>query len=325
MNKEIFLKTFQGTLQEKFKGSQQEWWSNFIYHFSDISNVVKILNCGKLYSRNKAIELGLMTNDNAHDDVIQHTQNHHKDYARFYFRPKTPTQYINEGILPLVEVKNNAHCPVPVFLLFDFIKILSLDGILFSNGNIANKGVEIYENLEDLEKLEFENIFHNDALPQKNYREHIKYCRHAEVLVKEKLEVYDYLKLVVVRSQADKESLLYWLDDNAKKNLQGKIKIDTSGRLFHHRWLSLEKVELQANKIIFHFENAQRKTYDIEVVAKRLTDNKIFSGVSTAFSSTELYWNFDENTLVDGLHIRLKVDNIIIYENKICYVEDDII
>lgn len=324
MKKEIFLKAFQQNLQEKFRGSQQEWWSNYIYHFSHISNVIKILNCGKLYSRNKAIELGLMANDNAHDDVIQHTQNHYKDYARFYFRPKTPTQYINEGILPLAQVQNNAHCPVPVFLLFDFIKILSLDGILFSNGNIANKGAEIYTNLEDLEKLEFDNIFHSSALPQETYREHIKYCRHAEVLIKNELDVYNYLKLIVVRSQADKESLLYWLNDEAKRKLHGKIKVDSLG-LFNHRWLSLEKVELQANKIIFHFENAQRKTYDIEAAAKRLTDNKIFSGASTSFNSNELHWNLDANTLVDGLHIRLKVDNIIIYENKIQYVEDDII
>lgn len=321
MKKEIFLKTFQHNLQEKFRGSQQEWWSNYIYHFSDISNVVKILNCGKLYSRNKAIVLGLMANDNAHDEVIQHTQNQYKDYARFYFRPKTPTQHINEGIIPLSEVHNNAHCPVPVFLLFDFIKILSLDNILFSNGNIANRGAEIYGNLADLEKLEFDNIFNDD---NKNYHKHIIYCRHAEVLVKNELNVYDYLKLVVVRSQADKESLLYWLNDEAKIKLHGKIKVDSLG-LFKHRWLSLEKVELQANKIIFHFENAQRKTYDVKVTAKKLTDNKIFSGVIAAFSSTKLHWNFDENTLVDGLHIRLKVDNTVIYENKIHYIEDDII
>lgn len=321
MKKEIFLKTFQQNLQEKFRGSQQEWWSNYIYHFSHIKNVVEILNCGKLYSRNKAIELGLMVNDNAHDDVIQHTQNQYKDYARFYFRPKTPTQYINEGIIPLSEVHNNAHCPVPVFLLFDFIKILSLDNILFSNGNIANRGAEIYSNLTDLEKLEFDNIFNDD---NKNYHKHIIYCRHAEVLVKNELNVYDYLKLVVLRSQADKESLLYWLNDEAKIKLHGKIKVDSLG-LFKHRWLSLEKVELQANKIIFNFENAQRKTYDVKVFATRLTDGKIFKGRNTTFCALGLNWNFDENIVIDGLHIRLKVDNTIIYENQIRYIEDDII
>jgi hypothetical protein len=324
MKKEIFLKTFQQNLQEKFRGSQQEWWSNYIYHFSHIKNVVSILNCGKLYSRNKAIELGLMVNDNAHDDVIQHTQDHYKDYARFYFRPKTPTQYINEGILPLSQVQNNAHCPVPVFLLFDFIKILSLDNILFSNGNIANRGTEIYNNLADLEKLEFDNIFHSSALPQETYRDHIKYCRHAEVLVKNELDVYDCLKLVVVRSQSDKESLLYWLNDHAKRKLHGKIKVDSLG-LFNHRWLSLEKVELQANRIIFHFENAQRKTYDVKVFATRLTDGKVLKGRKSTFCALGLYWNFDENIVIDGLHVRLKVDNITIYENRIRYIEDDII
>lgn len=324
MKKEIFLKAFQQNLQEKFRGSQQEWWSKYIYHFSHIANVVEILNSGTLYSRNKAIELGLMANDNAHDDVIKHTQNYYKDYVRFYFRPKTPTQYINEGILPLSQVQNNAHCPVPVFLLFDFVKILSLDNVLFSNGNIANRGAEIYSNLVELKKLEFDNIFHSSALPQETYREHIKYCRHAEVLIKNELDVYNCLKLVVVRSQADKESLLYWLNDEAKKKLQGKIKIDSLS-LFNHRWLSLESVESQANKIIFKFENVHQNTYNFQVSAKRLTDGKIFSGVCTNFRGTSLNWDFDDNAVVDGLYIRLKVDNTIIYENKIHYIEDDII
>lgn len=324
MTKETCLQNFQQKLQEKFKGSQQEWWSNYIYHFSDIQNVVKILNSGKLYSRNKAIELGLMANDNANDEVIQHTQNQYKDYVRFYFRPKTPTQYINEGIIPLSEIYNNAHCPIPVFLLFDFVKILAQDEVLFSEGNIANRGAKIYNNLADLYHLEFDNIFHSAALPPENYRDHIKYCRHAEVLVKNELDVYNYLKLIVVRSQADKESLLYWLDDKAKQNLLRKIKVDSLG-LFNHRWLSLEKVERQANKIIFHFENPQKKTYNIKMVAKRLTDDKIFRGKYMNFTEPRLSWNFDDDTLVDGLHIRLKVDNIMIYENIVKYIEDDII
>lgn len=324
MTKESYLQNFQKQLQEKFKGSQQEWWSNFIYHFSHINNIVKILNSGKLYSRNKAIELGLMANDNANDEVIQHTQNHYKDYARFYFRPKTPTQYRNEGIIPLTQVQNNAHCPVPVFLLFDFIKILLKDEVLFSEGNIANRGVRVYSDLGELVKLEFDNIFHSSALPLENYREHIIYCRHAEVLVKEELNVYDYLKLVVVRSQADKESLLFWLNAEARKQLDGKIKVDPLG-LFNHRWLSLEKVELQANKIIFHFENPQRNVYNIKISAKRLTDGKIFKGVCMNFSTLRLNWDFNDNDLVDSLHIRLKVDNTIIYENIVQYIEDDII
>ncbi|MDD3343762.1 MAG: DarT ssDNA thymidine ADP-ribosyltransferase family protein [Sulfurospirillaceae bacterium] len=324
MNKEIFLKTFQQSLQEKFKGSQQEWWSNYIYHFSHIKNIVEILNCGKLYSRNQAIKLGLMTNDNANDEVIQHTQHCYKDYVRFYFRPKTPTQYINEGIIPLSEVANNAHCPIPVFLLFDFVKILSQDDVLFSEGNIANRGVKIYNNLAELNNLEFNNIFHSAPLPQESYREHIKYCRHAEVLVKDELNVYDYLKLIVVRSQADKESLLFWLKDEARKKLYGKIKIDPLG-LFNHRWLSLERVELQANKLIFHFENTQRKSYDVRVNGEKLTDGERFAGVKTSFSGTRLCWNFDANILVEGLHVILSVDNTIIYENEIKYIEDDII
>ena len=61
------------------------------------------------------------------------------------------------------------------------------------------------------------------------------------------------------------------------------------------------------------------------MVAKRLTDDKIFRGKYMNFTEPRLSWNFDDDTLVDGLHIRLKVNNIIIYENIVKYIEDDII
>ncbi len=221
MTREALVKAFQAKLFARFPNGFQHWYPNFIFHYSHIENIVSILNSGKLYSRKKTIEEGVMSNDNANDEVIDHTVEKHKEYIRFYFGAKTPTQYRNEGILPKHKIQNNAHCPVPVFLLFDFVKLLSKDDTEFSGGNIAAEGAEIYDDIEQLKQLEFEYIYDRNPLPQENYRGHIIYCRHAEVLVKDELDIYDYLKFVCVRSEAEKETLLYLIDSEAKRKISG--------------------------------------------------------------------------------------------------------
>ena len=104
MGREAFVKAFQKELASTYNIGYQKWWSEFLFHFSDISNVVSILNRGKLYSRNKALRLGLMHNDNADDDVIGNTGLSAKDYVRFYFGALTPTQYHNEGLKPKSQI-----------------------------------------------------------------------------------------------------------------------------------------------------------------------------------------------------------------------------
>ncbi len=66
------------------------------------------------------------------------------DYARFYFRPKTPTQYRNEGIfgrnghlnrrlennVEKIWEKKPAHLPIPIFITFSFKKQLFWEGML---------------------------------------------------------------------------------------------------------------------------------------------------------------------------------------------------
>ncbi|MEY8737062.1 DarT ssDNA thymidine ADP-ribosyltransferase family protein [Lactobacillus sp. AN1001] len=110
-----------------------------MWHFTDINNVVNILSSLKVMSKNQAVNEKKMLNDNA-SEVVNNTYTHAwvHDYARFYLRPKTPTQYRNEGIYPLSAInhqekfwrlfgKDNqlwtespvAHLPIPVFIGFE--------------------------------------------------------------------------------------------------------------------------------------------------------------------------------------------------------------
>src|SRR5665213_3437916 len=74
----------------------RNWWPTFLFHFTDIQNAVGILTDGKLLARSK----GAITTDIASKQVIDHTDSEWKDYVRFYLRPRTPTQYKNEGFRP---------------------------------------------------------------------------------------------------------------------------------------------------------------------------------------------------------------------------------
>jgi hypothetical protein len=77
--------------------------------------------------------------ENASRKVIDGTDPAHLRFVRLYFRPKTPTQWHNEGIrAPSERTSLNAHCPIPVFFCFDLVGLLSEDNVWFSDGNIGS-------------------------------------------------------------------------------------------------------------------------------------------------------------------------------------------
>jgi len=281
MSREAFVKAFQRHLADTHSQGFQSWWNKFLFHFSDITNVISILNSGKLYSRNKALKLGLMHNDNADDEVIEHTQLDAKDFVRLYFGALTPTQYHNEGFKPRNRITHNAHCPVPIFLLFDFVKLLADEKSRFSSGNIAAEGVDIYTDVEDLKKLEFEYIYHRGSLYGAQNNAHITYCRHAEVLIPQELDIWQVLRYVVVRSEAEKQTLLHHLDTYARKQIEDKIRVRVNG-LFYADRLYVENVELIEKGYIITFSKITvPDKFDFRfVVTHRLTGETIVKEAS---------------------------------------------
>ena len=94
----------------------QRWWPDHLFHFTDILNAVKILNDGVMFSRLQLEKNKELITDIASKKVIESTDLKWKNYVRLYFRPRTPTQYTNEGFRPKDQRKLESHCPVPIFL-----------------------------------------------------------------------------------------------------------------------------------------------------------------------------------------------------------------
>src|SRR5579871_3789346 len=167
--------------EESWLGSSRRWWPDYLFHHSDIENVVDILKSNELLSR---LEMESKPNflDSASPDIIEKTDTRWKGHVRFYFRPRTPTFFHIEGFRPKHRQQLHAHCPVPVYLLFDLKEIICRVDSKFSSGTLAGRNKQVFSTAKDFAKLPFQYIYHDESFPP-DQRDTIVFHRHAEVIV----------------------------------------------------------------------------------------------------------------------------------------------
>lgn len=261
-------KLCSGELNVGLTLNQRKTWPQFGFHFTDIINAVGILSSGQLVSRNYAKAHGMMQNDNASADVIEGTPNDVEDYVRLYFRPKTPTQYYNEGFQVAEERQYyKANCPVPIFFLFDLAKLLSQPDVQFTNRSLAvHREVKRHQTPEEFSRLSFEKIYHNQALQgtkqeQKNIIEH----RHAEIIVPNRLGL-ENLSWILVRSEAERVTFLTLLHEKGITEYDNKIVLGHENFFFGDRNY-IQKVELSSTgfQIVSNVNHAFPKDWGTSV------------------------------------------------------------
>lgn len=148
----------------------------YIYHFTHLFNAIDVIKGRRILSRNKAKELGLLKYDAA-GKVVDRTSKAHP-FARFYFRPQTPTQFYNECLgkdsydHKYFERARNLglpKCPMPVFFKFDLKEILMNlhDKCYYSTGNMQTNWASVAKVSEDPHRLNTEKLYYNmsDAYP----------------------------------------------------------------------------------------------------------------------------------------------------------------
>ena len=279
------IKDFLATLQKSsFLPSNKKWWPKYLYHFSDVNNIVSILETHYLYSRNLAIEKGLLKVDIASTEVISNTKDQIMNFVRLYFRPRTPTQYKNEGVRPIDQREIHAHCPIPIYLMFDSEPILSHPESKFSNRNLAKKKSTYTGNIKKLLKFPFELIYHDSFFQDINEKEKIVAHRNAEVIIPNSINL-DSLKFIFCRSYAEKDTLLNSLSKNASESWSGKIYVDSENNLFLKNWTFVEKAILSRGYIILHFppDSKTPGPFTLRIVRHDLNTDEIISGEITPF------------------------------------------
>jgi len=197
------MKTWQGEIADhvrKWSASLGNlgWWPKFVYHFTDVLNAVSILETGNLYSRSEASRLGLMQSENASPEIIQSTRPEHLQYVRLYFRPRTPTQYRNEGMRPKNQRElGGAHCAIPVFFCLDSLPVLALDNSEFSNGNMGSSRARHSSERDFFNKIPFDRVFHDGWFSDDESKEivflngHLNGCKVTLIYINKIKQLYD--------------------------------------------------------------------------------------------------------------------------------------
>jgi len=207
-----FLKALEQ--QNWVKRGERRWWPRYIFHYTDIKNIVEILKVGQLFSREYLEKISGLPTSSGSASVLAGTDYFTKDCVRLYFRPRTPTQYWAEGIRSRKTLESSkysdAHCPIPIFLLFDSSEILTRADCWFSDGGLNSFTAQRLYTAEDLENLPWQKIYHNTwYTPHSAAESDIAFRRNAEVIVHKKLDL-TALRSIHCRSEAEKEMLAWF-------------------------------------------------------------------------------------------------------------------
>ncbi|AKP65352.1 hypothetical protein FC99_GL001804 [Levilactobacillus koreensis JCM 16448] len=220
--------------------TKRRYWPRFAFHFTDILNAVSILNSGFLVSRDYASSHHIMINDNASGSVISGTKDVVEQMVRFYFRPRTPTQFYNEGFqtsYSRAQRKLVANCPVPVFFLFSLPELLSLPNARFSDRTLArSEDVKLMSSPEAFSELPFQYIYHDTSMRglSPEQKRDVTGHKHAEIVVPEKVDL-SLLRQILVRSVAEKTTLLELLHESGNYRFDDFIQLGDESTFYMDR------------------------------------------------------------------------------------------
>jgi hypothetical protein len=299
--------------KENWLGFIRSRWIEFAFHYTDIRNAVEILKSEKLLCRTELEERGIMPVDNASQVVISNTERPVKDFIRLYFRPKTPTQYRNEGVRPIGKRWEESHCPVPVFFLFDLKTILIKNDSQFSQGNLAKFGIQgLCSTASELKTFEFKKIFHTGSFNQSE-RDDIISHRNAEIVIPKELDLSE-LKFVVCRSPAEKETLLNLLSGKAFTKWSPKIFVDTKANLFERKWAYIQSVYLTSKSATIDFSPDAIFPSPFNLTVRLKGDREEVTKIENFSANETIVFKFIEDMPV--YEIEVKLDNNLVYLGK---------
>ena len=203
-------------------------------------------------------------------------------YARFYFRPLTPTQYYNEGFKHAkirFSGDINANVPVPVFLVFNLESLLMTKGVLFSAQSQAGHGSPVKQGEVDFSNLPFDKIYSDGPCDEETRR-----YRHAEILIPGLYQIDSSLRMIACRNECEKATLLnllYNKDPAAYEKYKDHIRV-VRGKMFQRNGLYVDNVVYHQSTICFEFAcTPEKKKYEQQMKRKFDIEGDIFQIVAT--------------------------------------------
>lgn len=278
------------------------WWRKYAFHFTDVSNAASILNSGRLYSRSQALNHNIMLNDNASRQVIDITDREVISNVRFYFRPKTPTQYYNEGYKhPLLRFHGdpNANVPVPVFFLFDLEKLMSHPEVEFSEFSQAGHGAKTLRGEEAFSRLNFEYIYDNiydNFSKTKNYR-------HAEILIPNHIDIDPYLSYILCRNNIEQVTLLNLLNVDTLERYKYLIRVHKKD-VFYDNGVYINNCEYNGDSIYVTLSDS----YESYLYNRREKSKRCLTELSPIEACVYMEWIGDDESVLKRARATMNVD-----------------
>ncbi|MEA3558523.1 MAG: DarT ssDNA thymidine ADP-ribosyltransferase family protein [Candidatus Thermoplasmatota archaeon] len=286
-------------------------YAYYFYHFTDIKNIQSILEHEHLYSRIKCEKLGIPISDSASHQIIDDTETYKKEFVRLNFRPRTPMQYHIEGFVPVGRRWKDAHCPIPVFLLFDSMSLLKKREVQFSDGNFAAKGSRPLDK-KSFVSLPFEKIYSTGPHDRSDFS--TKYHRQAEILFKDSLPL-DPLRFIVCRSRAEHSMLQYQLMRNGLQEWSEKVVLLPIMKLFYSQRLFVKEVFLADNYAYISF-NTSMIMHRVSFRIKNIITSEIYRD-SFDYSRDRIIEIENKFFRMGDFHIVIEIDGIKAYEAEI--------
>jgi hypothetical protein len=239
--------------------------------------------------------------DSAGQDLIGRTNDYIKrNFARFYFRPLTPTQFHNELLGSRKDIF--AICPVPIFFRFKIEDVLKTHGArcAVSNGNLATDWAHYGNSIEFLDYFDFDNIY--KYFGEADY----KTASQQEFIVKNGLDFSKGIDFqIICRNTQDREALINMIGLDSE--YVNKIVIDNSFYNSVNPFVQVEKTDTVINLSIKQLE-------DKVITGKiRLFSSQGYLYLKSISSTTQDFIdiNLDKKLIVEvKTNIRLEFDQI---------------
>ncbi|MEY4576733.1 MAG: hypothetical protein RL701_1436 [Pseudomonadota bacterium] len=158
---------------------------------------------------------------------------------------------------------------MPVFFGFDLVETLAIDGMMFSDGNMAAAHVKYSDHAELFAQIPFDLVYHEGPINAPLNTRTVVYHRHAEVLAPTSLRL-DTLRWVGCRSNAERESLLCLLG-SARSTWERRISV-AGERLFNMRGCCVQSVFVDRDDAIqftLHIPNGWSVRVRFELISEQ--------------------------------------------------------
>ena len=178
---------------------------------------------------------------------------------------------------------------MPIYFIFDSKSVFSRPDVRFTAGSLAaNFTPDILSAAEDLEQMPFDLVYHDDKFHMSE-RSNIVFHRQAEVIVPQRLAL-GALRHIVCRSQAEQETFLHLLPQNARMRWRNRISIESDLMpVFFKHWAYVESANLSSSRLTFHFNESSETSgpFHAEAYINHTISPRKFSWQNASFTANK--------------------------------------